>query len=344
MTHRGRVYAGAVPNRPLVIAHRGASGYRPEHTMAAYRLALALGADAIEPDIVATRDGVLVLRHENEISGTTDVASRPEFASRRTRKRIDGKALDGWFTEDFDWAELATLRSLERIPDVRRASATHGGRAGILRLRDLVDLLETTVTARGRLPILVAELKHATHFDSVGMPLDELLVRELDGRLDADRIIVESFEQTVLDRVRDRGLAGRRIFLAEKSGSPADLVARFGKAALPYSAHLTSAGLARLAREVDGVSVDARLLFAQDADGRVTGTTDLVDRAHDAGLEVYTWTLRPENRFLPKSLRIGTDPGDWGRWDEAFSLILSTGVDGVFADHPDLVLSLLDTR
>ena len=315
--------------------------------MASYRLALALGADAIEPDIVASRDGVLVLRHENEISGTTDVAARPEFASRRTTKRIDGVSLEGWFTEDFDWAELATLRAVERIPEVRRTSATFGGRGGILnpgmlRLSDLVDLLETTVTGRGRLPILVAELKHATHFESIGMPLDELLASELNGRLDADRVIVESFEQTVLDRVRDRGLAGRRIFLAEKSGSPADLVAKFGKAALPYSAHLTSAGLGRLAREVDGVSVDARLLFAQDAAGRVTGTTDLVDRAHDVGLEVYTWTLRPENRFLPKSLRIGTEPGDWGRWDDAFSLILSTGVDGVFADHPDLVLELLD--
>ena len=309
--------------------------------MAAYRLALALGADAIEPDIVATRDGVLVLRHENEISGTTDIAQRPEFAARRTVKRIDGVELDGWFTEDFDWAELATLRASERIPDVRRASATLGGRGGILRLSDLIDLLETTVTGRGRLPILVAEIKHATHFDSIGLPLHALLARAPDGRLDPDRVIVESFEPTVLDRVRDRGLAGRRIFLAEKGGSPADLVARFGKAALPYSAHLTDAGLARLARDVDGVSVDARMLFSQDKDGRVTGTTNLVERAHAAGLLVYTWTLRPENRFLPKSLRIGADPGDWGRWADAFSLILSTGVDGVFADHPDLIFEVL---
>lgn len=310
--------------------------------MAAYRLALALGADAIEPDLVATRDGVLVLRHENEISGTTDVAQRPEFADRRTVKRIDGVELDGWFTEDFDWAELATLRAGERIPDVRRASATFGGREGILRLSDLVDLLETTVTSRGRRPVLVAELKHATHFDSIGLPLDELLARELDGRLDADRVIVESFEQTVLDRVRDRGVAGRRVFLAERTGSPADLVARHGAAALPYSAHLTDAGLARLARHVDGVSVDARMLFRQHRDGRVTGASDLVDRAHAAGLLVYTWTLRPENRFLPPSLQVGDDPGDWGRWAELFSIVLGTGVDGVFADHPELVLALLD--
>ncbi len=335
-------YPGDVPNRPLVIAHRGASGYRPEHTMAAYRLAIALGADAIEPDLVATRDGVLVLRHENEISGTTDIASRPEFASRRTTKRIDGTELTGWFTEDFDWAELATLRATERIPEVRGASATHGGREPMLRLRDLVDLLASTPTARGRLPLLVAELKHATHFDAVGHPLDELLVRELDGRLDPDRVIVESFEQTVLDRLADRGIAGRRIFLAERSGSPADLVARLGRAALPYSAHLTDAGLGRLARAVDGVSVDVRLILEQDARGRVTGTSDLVDRAHAAGLEVYTWTLRPENRFLPRSLRVGDDPAAWGRWDEAFSLVLGTGVDGVFTDHPDLVLELLD--
>ncbi len=309
--------------------------------MSAYRLALALGADAIEPDVVASRDGVLVLRHENELSGTTDIASRPEFAARRTSRRIDGREVVGWFTEDLDWAELATLRARERIPDVRRANATFDGREGLVRLPDLIDLLETTPTARGRMPVLVAELKHAAHFASIGLPLHELLARDLAGRLDADRIVVESFEPTVLERAAALGVPGRRVLLAERAGAPADLVARLGRAAPSYAEHLGDAGLARLAGEVHGVSVDARMLFAQDRAGRITGQTDLVERAHAAGLAVYTWTLRPENRFLPPSLRAGRAPGDWGRWREAFSLVLATGLDGVFADHPDLLLDLL---
>lgn len=310
--------------------------------MGAYRLALALGADAIEPDLVATRDGVLVIRHENEISGTTDVAERAEFADRRTTKRIDGVEHTGWFTEDFDWAELAQLRATERLPQLRQGSASFGGREPILRLCDLIDLLLTTPTARGRLPLLVAELKHATYFDGLGLPLDVLLRDELAGRIPPDRVIVESFEQTVLGRLADAGVADRRVFLLEESGAPADLVARLGAGAPTYSAHVTDAGLVRLAGEVDAISVDARMLVARDRDGRVTGATDLVERAHAVGLEVYTWTLRPENAFLPPGLRLGDDPAAWGRWADAFSLVLGTGVDGVFADHPDLVFALLD--
>ena len=157
---------------PLIIGHRGASGYRPEHTRAAYELAFRLGADAVEPDIVATRDGVLVLRHENEISGTTDVASRPEFADRRTTKLIDGARLTGWFTEDFTWAELSTLRAVERLPQVRQASATFDGLEPILRLSDLLGIIDDASGQRQR--IMVAELKHATYFESIGLPLDEL--------------------------------------------------------------------------------------------------------------------------------------------------------------------------
>jgi glycerophosphoryl diester phosphodiesterase len=130
------------PVRPLLIGHRGAPGYRPEHTASSYRLAFAMGVDAVEPDVVATADGVLVLRHENEISGTTDVADRPEFADRRTTKRVDGARLTGWFTEDFTWAELTTLRCRERIPALRPGSAEHNDTEPILRLSDLLDLVE----------------------------------------------------------------------------------------------------------------------------------------------------------------------------------------------------------
>lgn len=323
---------------PLIIGHRGASGYRPEHTRAAYELAFRLGADAVEPDIVATRDGVLVLRHENEISGTTDVASRPEFADRRTTKLIDGARLTGWFTEDFTWAELSTLRAVERLPQVRQASATFDGLEPILRLRDLRGIIDDASGQRQR--IMVAELKHATYFESIGLPLDELFASEVSGWASEENLIVECFEQTVLGKVRARGVPGRVVFLAEASGSPADLVAQFGSKALPYSAHLTNAGLARLATAVDGVSVDKRLILSTDAAGTTT-TTDFVERAHAAGLEVYTWTLRAENKFLAKGMRRGSSARDYGDWLDEFRLILGTGLDGVFADQPDLVREAL---
>lgn len=315
---------------PLVIAHRGASGYRPEHTRSAYELAIALGADAIEPDIVATRDGVLVLRHENEISGTTDVASRPEFAERRTTKRVDGVALTGWFTEDFTWAELSTLRAVERLPQLRQTSSTFDGAEPILRLDELLDILDAGAERTGRPLAIVAEVKHPTYFASIGLPLDELLAEALRRWDDGPRIIVECFEQTVLGEVRDRGVGGRRVYLVESRGSAPDLVARFGRKALPYSAQLTDAGLARLRRDgVDGVSVDKSLLVRPDG-------AALVARAHAAGLDVFTWTLRPENRFLAPARRAGGSPRDWGDWRGEFAGILATGVDGIFVDHPDL--------
>lgn len=322
--------------RPLVIAHRGASGYRPEHSRAAYDLALDLGVDAVEPDIVATADGVLVLRHENEISGTTDVASHPEFARRRTTKLIDGQKLTGWFTEDFTWLELKSLRVRERLPKLRGRS--FDGEDGILRLTDLLDLLD----ARGGVG-MVAEVKHASYFASIGLPLDELLAAELSGAgwENDPRLTVECFETTVLRQLRDRGIAATYVFLLESSGAPADEVAAHGSGARPFSSYLTDDGLAGLvASGIDGISVDKRLLLVTDAAGRATGTTDLVARAHAAGLLVFCWTLRAENAFLPKNLRRAGGPREFGHWSDEFALIMRTGLDGVFADQPDLALEV----
>lgn len=330
----------SLEHRPLVIGHRGASGYRPEHTRAAYELAFALGADAVEPDIVATRDGVLVLRHENEISGTTDVASHLEFSARRTTKIIDGVARVGWFTEDFTWAELSSLRTVERLPGIRQHSASFNGRFPMLRLSELMSLIDAQDLPR----IMVAEIKHATYFASIGLPLDELFAAQIAGWATAENLIVESFEQTVLGHIRARGVAGRRVFLAEATGVPADLVAQFGSEARSYAEHLTPAGLALLAGEVDGVSVDKKLMLEKDDRGRVEGITDVVQRAHEAGLDVFTWTLRAENRFLAKNFRLGSAAGDYGNWMDEFRLILSSGVDGVFADQPDLVLAAIAER
>jgi glycerophosphoryl diester phosphodiesterase len=328
--------------RPLVIAHRGASGYRPEHTRSAYELAFALGADAVEPDIVATRDGVLVLRHENEISGTTDVAQHPEFTDRRSTKVIDGTELTGWFTEDFTWAELSTLRATERIPAVRQASSSFDGTEGILRLADLLDIIDAAAASTGRELVLVAEIKHATYFASIGLPLDELFADAVRDWATPQNLVVECFEQDVLMRIRAHGIPGRLVFLAEAKGAPADLVAAHGAAARTYADHLAPAGLARLAGEVDGVSVSRKLLLRHDLAKNAVGVTDLVDRAHAAGLLVFCWTLRAENKFLARNNRVRGDARDFGNWRQEFELILSSGVDGVFADQPDLAVAVRD--
>lgn len=339
------------PFAPLVIGHRGAPGYRPEHTRASYEMAFALGADAVEPDLVATRDGVPVVRHENEISGTTDVAQHPEFADRRTTKQIDGASLTGWFTEDFTWAELSTLRAVERLPKLRQHSATFDGAQPILRLDQLLDLIDRSCERHGRAIRLVAEIKHAAYFASIGLPLDQLVADGLSRWGSRERLTIECFEQTVLGQVRDRGVDARYVYLLESDGAAADLVARDGSAAATYASQLTDAGLARLAgvgdgsgvdgSGVDGISVDKSLLIDEPTSAH-PGTTDLVARAHEHGLSVFTWTLRPENHFLATGHRVGAVDADWGDWQREFELILSTGVDGVFADHPDLARAAID--
>ncbi|KQX07878.1 MULTISPECIES: glycerophosphodiester phosphodiesterase family protein [unclassified Leifsonia] len=339
---------------PLVIGHRGASGYRPEHTASAYQLAFALGADAVEPDIVATRDGVLVLRHENEISETTDVASHPEFSARRTTKEIDGKKLTGWFTEDFTWAELATLHARERIPKVRPANASFDGRFPLLRLADLFRLIEETDAADGRMLGMVAEIKHASYFAGLGLPLDELFTAELAAAgwsTDDERLTIEAFEITVLEELALRGVSAPRVFLLEKAGVPYDLQLGAGVDAPGYADFMTETGLRELAGRVDGISVDKSVLVGelvasdagaaqrealdQHSRGDLRGRT-LVDAAHDHGLSVFTWTLRPENRFLPTNFRHGHGKATHGDWLGEFTLVLGTGVDGIFVDHPDL--------
>ncbi|BDZ49147.1 glycerophosphoryl diester phosphodiesterase [Frondihabitans sucicola] len=328
---------------PIVIAHRGASGHRPEHGADAYRLAVELGADAIEPDIVATLDGVLVLRHENEISGTTDVADHTEFADRRTTKEVDGAAVTGWFTEDFTWAELSTLRIRERLPKLRPASAAHDGEGRIQRLGDLLDLLDAddVRSARGGAGVgLVAEIKHATYFESIGLPLDELVAAELtaSGWATDPRLTVESFERTVLGKLRARGVTGRSVYLLESSGAAADLVARSGSAAPQYLEQLEPAALAELASgadgaRIDGISLDKKMLI--DAAG--VADPALVARGHALGLDVFTWTVRPENSFVSKALRSSSHKADFGHWQTELARLVGTGVDGVFADYPELV-------
>ncbi|SEN93956.1 glycerophosphodiester phosphodiesterase family protein [Cryobacterium luteum] len=331
---------------PLVIGHRGASGYRPEHTAFAYDLAFELGADAVEPDIVATRDGILVLRHENDISVTTDVASRAEFAGRRTTKEFLGHTVAGWFTEDFTWAELATLRARERLAHLRPKSARHDDQHPILRLSDLFDLVDAASNRHRRTLGMVAEIKSAAYFTSIGLPLDELFAAEVraagwngnDGRL-----IIESFEPTVLDQIAARGIIARNVFLIAPAGQSLDKIVELGAAAPYYADHLTKAGLAALgdSSTLHGISVDKSLIIEANSDGELV-TSTLVADAHAAGLQIFCWTLRPENAFLTEPHRRGELAATFGHWRGEFAAVMASGIDGVFVDHPDLAVSVRD--
>ncbi len=315
-----------------MIGHRGAPGYRPEHTASSYRLAFAMGADAVEPDVVATRDGVLVIRHENEISGTTDIADHPEFADRRTTKVIDGETLTGWFTEDFDWTELRTLSCRERLPALRPGSAGFDDSEPILRLSDLLALVGEASAEHGRELGVVLEVKHATYFASIGHDLAALLARDLreaGWAAGEHPLWIESFEQTVLGALALRDVVAPRVFLVEAAGAPADLVARDGTVAATYADALTPAGLDGLVGAVDGISVDKLLLLRPDG-------AALVEAARARGLMVFVWTCRPENAFLDPRFRGPGGEADPGAFREEWAAISATGVDGVFVDQPDL--------
>lgn len=325
--------------RPLVIGHRGAPGYRPEHTRSSYDLALELGVDAVEPDVVVTKDRVLVVRHENEIGSTTDVAAHPEFADRRTTKTIDGAEITGWFTEDFTWAELATLRCRERLPQLRPGSASFDGEQPPLRLRDVLDIVRLASLDQGREIGVVLEIKHATYFAGLGVDVAGLVAAELQASGWADGalpLVLESFESTVLMQLREHGIRGSYIYLFEAAGRPYDLVAALGRNAPTYPSLATPAGLDGLVGVVDGISLDKRMILAPDRLGRPTGPAPIVAEAHARGLRVFTWTCRPENSFLLPSFRLGRDKSALGEYEAEWQVIADAGVDGVFVDHPDL--------
>lgn len=336
------------PLRPVIIGHRGAPGYRPEHSEASYRLACELGAEAVEPDVVATKDGVLVVRHENEISGTTDVAARKEFAHRRTTKTIDGVRLTGWFTEDFTWAELATLRCAERLKRVRPDNRQYDGAQPILRLSDVLAIIDDESRKQGRAIGVVLEVKHAHYFRTIGFDLAALIQSELlrCGWADrADDLVIECFELGVLTRMRAAGVKGRYVFLTEHAGGPADEIGAErdgGSAARSYEWYRSDEGFEFLNSRVHGISVDKVDLIRVNRFGRATGPTDLVQRAHRFGLLVYTWTLRPENRYLNPKFHSSLRQAEWGDWQSEFALIIASGVDGIFVDHTDLGLAARD--
>ncbi|MEE1753635.1 glycerophosphodiester phosphodiesterase family protein [Streptomyces sp. SP18CS02] len=325
----GRPDDRPAPRAPLVIGHRGAAGWRPEHTAASYTFAVQTGADWIEPDLVSTKDHQLVARHENEISGTTDVSRHPEFAGRRTTRTVDGRAVTGWFTEDFTLAELKTLRAVERLPLVRDRNTVHDGRQQILTFQEVVDLARRLSRGHGRTVSVFPETKHPTYFRSVGLPLEPVLADAVRrNRLGAHECVIQSFEPSSLLRI-----AGERV------GVP--LWQALGTSGGPYGHDLTyrematPSGLRAIARYARWIGADKSSL--------VPPSTLLAD-AHAAGLRVGAHTFRAENQYLPADLRRGTDPHAFGDAFTEYARHYDRGVDAVVTDFPDLAATARDAR
>jgi glycerophosphoryl diester phosphodiesterase len=326
---------------PIVIGHRGASGYVPEHTLTSYFIAAQQGADYIEPDLVATKDGVLVARHENEISGTTNVAEHPEFAARKTRKLIDGNWVEGWFTEDFTLAELKTLRTRERLPQLRTANTRFDNQFEIPTFDEILQLAAALAQLRGpKLPRIgvYPETKHPSYFHSIGLPLEDSLLTTLNrfGYRDASApIFIQSFEVANLQELRKR-TSIPLVQLMENGGAPFDF--RQANDTRGYKDLLTPSGLKFVASYANAIGVDKTMIVPREANGASIAPTTLITDAHTAGLKVHAWTLRAENQFLARELRSSDHSSDHGNLDAEIATLMQLNIDGFFADHPALAV------
>ncbi|MGV9559275.1 glycerophosphodiester phosphodiesterase [Streptomyces sp. NPDC003522] len=322
---------------PTIIGHRGASGHRPEHTFGSYQLALDLGADIVEAgDLVPTKDGHLVCRHEPEIGGTTDVASHPEFAGRRTTKLLDGVSTTGWFTEDFTLAELKTLRATERIPANRPRNTLYDGRWEIPTFEEVLRWQDEQTRKRGKQVWIYPELKHPTYFRKLGLNLEERVARLLrkhgkDGR--NAPVILQSFEPTSVRRL-DKMVGNPLVVLLSGAGTrPWDFVETGDPRTVADL--VTREGLREIAGYAQGIGPTLDLVIPRDAAGNLTTPTTLVKDAHAAGLILHPYTLRNENPFLPANFRKGTGADAYGDVFGAYRAYFATGIDGVFTDQPD---------
>ena len=320
--------------RPLIIAHRGASGERPEHTLAAYELAIDQGADFIEPDLVVTKDMQLVARHENELSGTTDVATREEFEDRRTTKMVEGQRVAGWFSEDFTLAELRTLRARERVPMSRPDSAQYNGLYQVPTFEEIVKLVRAKEYEVGRPIGLYPELKHPTlMLEQEGIDMVDLFVTELEkfGLTGADaNVFVQIFEVGPLQRL-NKLVDTPLVLLISAEGGPYD------EPAMRWADIITPAGLAEVALYADGIGP----WLGHVVDPATMQPTALVANAHAAGLKVHPWTLRKENGFLPGALRGPGGDADDGRYAALWSAALASGADGFFTDNVKELVELV---
>jgi glycerophosphoryl diester phosphodiesterase len=329
--HETGLQAAPSPRRtrqPVVIGHRGAPSYRPEHTLASYELAIDLGADLVEPDLVLSGDGVLIARHENELSLSTDVAERPEFAARRRTQEVDGEEKTGWFTEDFTLAELRTLRAVERMPALRPLNTAYDGRYGILTLAEVVALVRRRSTPGRRIRVQ-AELKYPSWWTARGLPMVEIVAAEL-RRLGAagldSPVVVQTFDTAALRALRaDLGPRGPELVQLVYDRPCHDGL-------------VTPAGLREISTYAQAIGPGKRRIMLRGADESLTGVSDLISQAHRAGLSVYSWTLRPENAFLPLHLRRGDDPASHGDLQTEARLLIALGIDGVITDSPEVAV------
>lgn len=333
------MYAPAGRLSPLVIAHRGASGYRPEHTLAAYRLAVELGADYIELDLVLTADGVLVARHDAELSTSTDVAERPEFAHRRRTALLDGRPLTGWFVDDFTLAELRTLCARERIPELRPANQAYDGRLQVPTFDEVLELAVDAGLNRGVPVGVYPELKHPTYFAERGKSAEDALLDALRGfRLERAgvHLFIQCFEPSVLRRLAAR-TSWPLVQLVDLTGRPYDWESA-GEGGR-YADMLTPSGLREMSTYASVLGAHKSLLLPRDPEGRLGPAGRLISDVHDLGMAVHAWTFRNENSFLPSDRRRGRAAAGHGDAASEYAAFYAAGVDGVITDHPDTAVA-----
>ncbi|KAI5635380.1 glycerophosphoryl diester phosphodiesterase family domain-containing protein [Phthorimaea operculella] len=326
---------------PLIIAHRGASGYVPEHTLGSYALAITMGADYVEPDLVMTKDGHLVARHDNELGLTTDVKHRPEFAHRRRTQKIDGKEMTGWFSEDFTLDELKTLKAVERIPDIRPGNARMNGAFQIPTFQEIIDLVKNMQVSQQRAIGVYPEIKHSTHFKQLNLPMETLVVDTLhrNGYLDwRSPVYIQSFEVNNLKELRNMtDLRLLQLFESDKTTQPYDQKLIGSK--LTYADMATPEGLIEVAKYAAAVGPDKGYIIPRDKDDKLGAPTTFVRDAHAAGLKVHPYTFRAENTFLPAEFR-SADRSESARGDLAGEVkaFMDAGIDGLFSDQADIPL------
>jgi glycerophosphoryl diester phosphodiesterase len=337
----GAVAQGRGHDDPVIIGHRGAPGYRPEHTLASYELAFRMGVSYVDVDLVPTKDGQLVARHEPEIGGTTDVADHPEFASRKKTEVIDGASLTGWFTEDFTLAELKTLRAKERIPENRPNNQLYNGRFEVPTYQEVLDLTRRLGRELHRTLGTYPEVKHSTHFQQLGNPIEPKLVSILNrnglNRPDAP-VAIQSFEVSDLIALHKQ-VRVPLLQLTSATGAPADFVASGDKRT--YADLVTPAGLREVAKYATYLGPDKSQVIPLDSAGNLGEPSSLVADAHRAGLKVQPYTFRNENPFLPANLRSSSNPTAFGNVFAEEAAFLKAGVDGFFADQSDTALESL---
>jgi glycerophosphoryl diester phosphodiesterase len=318
-----------------VIAHRGASGYRPEHTLEAYRLAIALGADFVEPDLVVTGDGVLVARHDNEIAATTDVGYRPEFADRRTTKNVGSRTVTGWFIEDFTLAELRTLRAREPLPELRQHNQLYDGRFAVPTFDEILDLVTDESRRHGRPIGVCLETKQPTYFASLGLPHEDAMLDALRRRRPELPVLIQSFEPWVLRRLARRTTLPL-VQLVDVTGRKH--IERAGDTRT-HADFLTPNGLREVSTYAQVLGTHKSLLVPRDRNGRLGRPSGLAERARGAGLAVHAWTFRNENAFLPAERRNGDETAAYGDAFGEYAVFSDLGVDAVFTDHPDTAVA-----